>query len=313
MPEARVNQLGYVGFGVKDMNAWEQFAVNTLGLQDNGRGQDGSLFLKMDDYHHRIVLHPNGSDDIVYAGWQVRNEEELEAIAKQLKNGGVEIIYGSDGEAKERRVTGLIRFDDPIGLRTEVFYGPEVNYVNNFKSTRNITGFETGMMGIGHIVFVVPDFEKHMHFYRDLMGFRVSDIMERPGSKMGFMHCNPRHHSFAFLQGMPGGIPESVMPAAKKLNHLMIQLKTLDDVGSTYYMCQEKGYNFRLNLGRHGNDHMVSFYVTTPSGFAIEYGWGGRTIDDNTWQVTRTPGDPWGHLVNMPPVAQKAPTTGPRP
>ena len=31
-----------------------------------------------------------------------------------------------------------------------------------------------------------------------------------------------------------------------------------------------------MTLGTHTNDRMTSFYVRTPSGFEIEYGFGGR-------------------------------------
>jgi hypothetical protein len=49
-------------------------------------------------------------------------------------------------------------------------------------------------------------------------------------------------------------------------------------------------------LGRHSNDRMVSFYAQTPSGFDVEYGWGGRLIDDATWTVTEIEhGTLWGH------------------
>ena len=42
---------------------------------------------------------------------------------------------------------------------------------------------------------------------------------------------------------------------------------------------------------------MTSFYTTTPSGFFIEYGWGGLSIDPNSWQPHRTTNGPtlWGH------------------
>jgi len=44
------------------------------------------------------------------------------------------------------------------------------------------------------------------------------------------------------------------------------------------------------------NDHMMSFYMRTPSGFDIEYGWGGREVDDSIWQVQyHTSGSMWGH------------------
>ena len=51
---AGVTQLGYLGINVSDLDAWEQFATDVLGLQVSGRDTDGSLFLKMDEYHHRF-------------------------------------------------------------------------------------------------------------------------------------------------------------------------------------------------------------------------------------------------------------------
>jgi hypothetical protein len=91
------------------------------------------------------------------------------------------------------------------------------------------------------------------------------------------------------------------MPQApKRLHHFMLQLQTLDDVGSTYYLCQDQGVPITMNLGRHTNDHMTSFYMRTPSGFAVEYGWGAREVDDATWQVQlHTSGSIWGHQGNL--------------
>ena len=42
---------------------------------------------------------------------------------------------------------------------------------------------------------------------------------------------------------------------------------------------------------------MISFYMWSPSRFSVEYGWGGRLIDDNTWQVSKYDftHDVWGH------------------
>ena len=49
-------------------------------------------------------------------------------------------------------------------------------------------------------------------------------------------------------------------------------------------------------LGRHANDEMVSFYVRTPGGFDIEYGTGGRLVDDATWVCRETTAvSLWGH------------------
>jgi len=59
----------------------------------------------------------------------------------------------------------------------------------------------------------------------------------------------------------------------------------MDDVGATYDTCADKGVTITSTLGRHTNDRMTSFYMRTPSGFLVEYGHGGRLIDDERWEV----------------------------
>jgi extradiol dioxygenase len=103
---------------------------------------------------------------------------------------------------------------------------------------------------------------------------------------MAFFHCNPRHHSLACIAGKPN----------QRLNHFMLQAQSINDVGATYDLCQEQGIPIMRSLGRHTNDHMLSFYMQTPSGFQVEFGWGGREVDDSTWQVQQhTSGSIWGH------------------
>ena len=290
----RVTQLGYLGIGVSDVDAWRQFAAHTLGLQVHDPDSDGTVFLKMDEYHHRFALRANGHNDIDYVGWEVADEHALSALRGQLEGAGVALQAGSADLAAQRRVVDLIVFDDPDGVRTEVFYGPLVNYDRPFASPRAISGFETGTQGLGHIVLAVADVERSIHFYRDVLGMRISDFVQTSrlapaGStsrRMAFFHCNPRHHSVAFLGA-------SITP---RLRHFMLQTQSLDDVGSTYTLCQDQGVPINRTLGRHTNDHMVSFYMESPSGFEVEYGWGARTVDDSTWQVQQhTTGSMWGH------------------
>jgi 2,3-dihydroxybiphenyl 1,2-dioxygenase len=300
---ASVTQLGYLGIGVSDLAAWERFATQILGLQVSERDSDGALFLRMDEYHHRFTLHPNGNDDVAYIGWEVEDEHALEAITAQLQAAGVSVKQGTPAEAAARRVVELITFKDPNGVPTEVFYGPLMHYDKPFASPRNISGFVTGAQGLGHAVLAVDDVEQSLRFYRDVLGMRISDFIVRepkPGarSKMAFFHCNPRHHSLAFL----------ALQRPKRLLHFMLQTQSINDVGATYDLCQDQGIPIVRGLGRHTNDHMVSFYMQTPSGFEVEYGWGGREVDDSTWQVQHhTSGSIWGHRSPVtPPVREPA-------
>jgi len=293
---ASITQLGYLGLSVSDTAQWEQFAATVLGLQPNGREPDGSLFLRMDEYHHRFILHPTGKNDLAYIGWEVATEGAMNEVADQIRQAGFAVTPGTSEEADARRVAGLVKFADPSGIQSEVFYGPLVMYDQPFQSPRRISGFKTGPLGLGHFVAWMDDFERTLHFYRDVLGMRVSDFVRfspAPGIKMNvaFLHCNPRHHTMAF----------AAMPRApKRLHHFMLQLESLDDVGATYDLCQAHEVPIVMKLGKHTNDHMLSFYLRTPSGFNVEYGWGAREVDDSTWQVqVHTAGSIWGHQGNL--------------
>ena len=293
---ASVTQLGYLGLSVRDPNQWEVFAAQVLGLQLNGRDPDGALFLRMDEYHHRFIVHPTGKDDLAYIGWEVATEEAMATLAQQLREAGVPVTAGTAEEAEARRVAGLIKFADPNGIASEIFYGPLVMFDKPFQSPRPISGFKTGELGLGHFVISVDDLDHSLHFYRDVLGMRISDFVNISPApqikvKVAFFHCNPRHHTIAFAR-MPR--------ASRRLNHFMLQLESLNDVGTTYDLCQAQEVPIVMKLGKHTNDHMVSFYLRTPSGFNVEYGWGAREVDDATWQVqTHTAGSIWGHQGNI--------------
>lgn len=260
-----------------------------LGLEPNGRDPDGGLFLRMDEHHHRFTMYPGGNDDLVYIGWQVTDEAALDRMAVQLESTGVTVTRGSTAEADARRVRGLISFRDPNRIATEIYYGPQIDDAP-FQSPRSVSGFVAGSQGLGHIVLEVDDPSETMQFYCDALGMRATDFiqMSRPGFevKLTFLHCNPRHHSLAFTR----------VRGKKRLVHFMLQLTSLDDVGTTWTLCKEREVPIQSDLGRHSNDRMVSFYPVSPSGFTVEYGWGAREVDDSTWQVeTLTTGSLWGH------------------
>lgn len=291
---ASVTQLGYLGLSVSNLGDWEKFATEVLGLQVAGRADDGSLLLRMDEYHHRFIVSEGGADDLAFAGWEVPDQPSLKELADQIKAAGIEVKTGTGEEAALRGVAEFIKFNDPSGTPLEAYYGPLISYEKPFRSPRSIAGFDTGTMGLGHIVMRIDDPEKSLHFYRDVLGMRISDFIDlkmrrgRPTDnlRLTFMHCNPRHHSIAF----------GVIPLPKRLLHFMLQVKSIDDVGSTYYTALDAKAEISASLGRHTNDHMVSFYMRTPSGFEVEYGYGARTIDDSIWKVERHEAPSiWGH------------------
>jgi 2,3-dihydroxybiphenyl 1,2-dioxygenase len=281
-------RLGYLGFEVRDVDAWAAFAVDVLGLAISARGADGGFSLRCDDWEQRFVVSPGPADDIAFFGWEVDDAGALEATAGRLRAAGVEVVQGSEAEARTRRVARLFTVHDPAGHPCEVFFGGE-RAGSPFRSKHVVSSFVTGTQGLGHAVVSAPEPERSLAFYRDLLGFRLSDriVCKVHGHPVDivFMHGSARHHTIAV-----GG------PQRKRVHHFMLEVASMDDVGLAFDRAIRGGVRVMQTLGRHPNDRMFSFYAKTPSGFQFEFGWGGRRIDDATWQTTTYDHiSEWGH------------------
>lgn len=287
-----INQLAYLGAGATDLDAWRGYAGRVLGHQIMPDTDDHALYLRFDDRHHRLVVSPADTDDVTYVGWEVNNRTGLDRAAAAVADAGVEVLEGSPGEADLRRVLGFVYFTCPFsGVRMELAYGHEAMFGPAFQPARPLSGFHTGEHGLGHVVCYASDVQKAADFYVNVLGFGVSDytVIPRMGLLASFLHCNGRHHSLAFF---------AAPNAPRRIQHLMLQTNSIDDVGSTYDVCLDHELT-TTTLGRHPNDHSVSFYFRNPSGWNIEYAWEPRVIDPGTWVtehfVAGRPDAYWGH------------------
>ena len=278
-----LNALGYIGVRSTRLDDWGTYATRLLGMQQVDRAGAVRAF-RMDDRKQRLIVTGDEGDGLDFLGWEVADAATLDALAARLEAHGVVVRRAPRALADERHVTDLIVFNDPTGNRLEVFHGPAVAS-DPFQPGRPISGFSTGPLGMGHAVLNVEDVEPLLPFYRDLLGFDVSDYGLKP-YKLYFFHINGRHHSFAMVGSGKRG-----------LHHFMVELYSLDDVGQGYDLAQLEDGRVAYTLGRHTNDWMTSFYSHTPSGFFVEYGWGGRIIDPATWEPHETHNGPsfWGH------------------
>ena len=69
----------------------------------------------------------------------------------RLEASGTPVARGSRALADERHVADLIVFNDPAGNRLEIFHGAQTA-ADPFEPGRNISGFRTGPLGMGHVV-----------------------------------------------------------------------------------------------------------------------------------------------------------------
>ncbi len=281
-----VTELGYMGLNVADLEAWKAFARDILALEVVDEGEGDRCYLRMDYWHHRLVLHRDPSDDLAYLGCRVAGPDEFVETQKQLADAGIEFRVGSIAEADERRVLEVLKLADPDGNPIEIFHGPLVRFAKPFHPGRGMHGrFVTGAGGLGHCIIRQRDSEAGVRFYQAL-GMR-GGVEYKFGSgertlQLRFMHCNERDHSVAWGIGA----------ADKRLNHVMFEVDNLDDVGLTHDLVRKAKIPVRIQLGKHSNDHMYSFYFASPSGFAIEYGFGARPA---TFQSEYYAEDFYGH------------------
>jgi 2,3-dihydroxybiphenyl 1,2-dioxygenase len=289
-------QLGYLGFEVSDVAAWEAFAVGVLGLEVASRTAGGGLALRMDRHEQRIVITPGPADDLVAVGLEMA-PAELDERLDRLARAGVPVARGSDEEAAGRRVARLHRLRDPSGIPIELVTGAA-----RAAEPPATARFVADDLGLGHVVLSASDRGESRDFYMDLLGFKLSDqiVADVYGyqADLLFFHCNPRHHTIAL-----GDRQE------KRLHHFMLEARTLDEVGLAFDRALAGGARVMHTLGRHPNDRMVSFYATTPSGFQFEYGWGARLIDDAVWTpAVHDRVSEWGH--QPPPLLRRRESKG---
>jgi catechol 2,3-dioxygenase-like lactoylglutathione lyase family enzyme len=302
--------LAYLGVESAKVDEWANFATNVLGC-DVERTETG-LNLRVDERESRIAILESDREALSYMGWEATDELAFTSIRREFDKRAISYRLGTAEERAARYCLGLLLTQDPAGNNVEIAYG--LRQRHDFVSPRGAR-FVTGRLGLGHVVLVAPNYDETHDFYTSVLGFRLSDYFQPlPDLPMEFLHCTARHHSVALADGGSSrpGEPDPVGVftfgetldaraegrAARGFLHFMLELEELDMVGRALDRAQAAGCEITQSFGRHSNDKMLSFYMRTPSGFELEYGFGGLLIDENTWS-TDLLGRPsiWGHKL----------------
>lgn len=284
-----IKALSYVVVDATDPESWARFGENVLGMMVVRQGRN--IALKMDERAGRILAQPADTDRYAASGWEIADRKGFDAAIADLDARGVIWTRGTPEELALRHVHDMIWFTDPSGNRHELALGYITDFAR-FVSPAGVPRFITEELGLGHMVLPAPAFDETMAFMSDVMGFGLADVLlhkpdDQTTQRIHFLHCaNGRHHSLALFEGeVPSGCV-----------HLMVEVDSMDEVGRAYDRMQQHKVPLMATLGRHVNDHVTSFYMASPGGFAIEYGYGGRVIDwDRHTVFESTSVSLWGH------------------
>ncbi|GAA2483208.1 biphenyl-2,3-diol 1,2-dioxygenase [Streptomyces thermolineatus] len=287
-----IRGLGYLRVQTRHLDRWRELAVDGLGFATGSGPDPEGLYLRMDERRARLVLLPGETDRVLAVGWEVRDRFALAEVRRAVEESGRTVRELTAEEARERDVEAAVAFEDPAGTRLEVFFGPVLDH------SPVLTGlgqrFVTGGLGMGHVVLPTTRPEETVDFYTEVLGFlprgaiRVGGPDADPPRRVRFMGVNRRHHSLAVCPAPHGQAPGLV--------HLMVEVDTLDAVGTALDRVRKLDFSISSTLGRHTNDKMVSFYVRAPGGWDVEYGTEGMLVDESTYTAEEITADSyWGH------------------
>lgn len=110
---------------------------------------------------------------------------------------------------------------------------------------------------LGHVQLFTPDIDHQVAFYRDALGFRISDSV--PGHAC-FMRCSTDHHNLAF-----GG---SDRPG---FHHASFEVGGVDEIAVGAKLMQQRGWHPAWGIGRHVIGSNFFHYIEDPWGSYAEY------------------------------------------
>jgi 2,3-dihydroxybiphenyl 1,2-dioxygenase len=272
-------RMGYAVIESSKLTDWQTLLGKALGMQADTL-PDGSCSGRMDDHERRLLVVPGKSEDLVVLGLELADQEALCVASARLRQHGIELREGTPENALRRGVQHYWQFKGPKGLTIELFHEPRLLQPPPRMAS---SGFVTGDKGFGHVAITTRRPELMKQFWQDIFDIRHSDDVHYSIGGVPlifeFFRFNERHHSIALAY-----TPKvRVDPIRTRIQHLEIQAATLDDLTAAYQRCGKLGVPISMDVGQHANDRAMSFYVRTPSGFDMEYGWNPIGVNERTW------------------------------
>ncbi len=280
MQESPIFGLGYIRVWEADLAQWQQFAEGVLGMMGERDG-DSRLLIRMDDWVGRFIVEerpgrlcsrPDPVVPNVAIGWECASEEAWASARRAIEDAGVHTEDGNGPTAWCRDWFALHRIQAVSGASSST--AASATRPTQFVSPRGVS-FVTGDQGMGHVLVFASAPAKSLDFYSRVLGFQVREAKSADDGTLRAVFLEPEP-----ARAQPGPARDG---RASRLGHVLIEVSELDAVGRAMDRCLDGLAPMTVSLGRHWNDQMISFYLRTPSGFDIEYGFGGRKVAAERW------------------------------
>lgn len=255
----RYGKLGYVALNVPDPIAALPFYTEQFGTAVVGEPTPDRVMLATGVEHHTIVLRRAPTPGLAYVAWGFSDEAALtEAVATltalhaQTPNAVSPPRELAAEKCQALGVERAVRFSDALGVTHEWYTGMR-------ERPRHTPGADVHFLRLLHVVLRVPDVHAAARFYRDHLGFVISDEVKDASA---FMRPWPTsdHHGFALMHGKTVGF-----------HHAAWMVESIDDIGKAVNRFQKTGVPIVFGPGRHHAANTLFLYFLDPFGLTLEY------------------------------------------
>jgi catechol-2,3-dioxygenase len=277
----QVTRLAHVGLQAVSLSAQAEFYNDRWGLDcvdEFGR----EMFFRADGPdHHVLTLREGQESGLHHVALEAPSPDDIDRAHDELLALGIEIVTPPTADL-EPGVKRALRFKDPDGFLVELVAGVE-SIRDPFKHD------EVKPRALNHVVLNVRDQTASEAFYRDALGFKLTD---RFVGGLSFWACNANHHTLAFAEG-PDGVAT--------FHHAAFEMRDWEEWIKAVFYAGERGIPRAWGPGRHLFGNNLFSYYKDPEGNTVEY-------TAEVEQIT----DPNRQPRIMQPYADQWKTAGPR-
>ena len=263
MSKPRVRALRAIEISVTDVSNASDFFADVWNLAPVA-SHNGVTYLRGTGAHHWITsVQPAHETGIVRIVFDAADRATLDALRAQVTAAGA------------REVQAITRLDTPGGGIGFGFKDPEGRNLAvvaevadhaDSADAKDTTDVEDRPRKLSHVNIHSVDGERCFAFFRDGLGFRLSD--QTP--VMWFIRCNSDHASIVISKN-----------AEPTLNHIAWEMPAWEDVMRGIGRMRDHGYALGWGPGRHGAGDAVFAYFIGYESLPIEYAAEQLIVDDD--------------------------------
>jgi catechol 2,3-dioxygenase len=283
---AGILRLSHVEVRVPDLELATAYYVEVVGLIEVDRSDDEHgerVYLKgWDEHqHHSLILSRRPTYGLDALAFKVEHVADLDALEAKINGAGI----ATSRHAPNELATGsgaIVRFTAPSGHVVELEHGQL--QVGNRMPLLNPPVGPDGLVGmapprIDHVFLMCEDINGSTEFFRDVLGFRMSEqILADDGYQLAsFLERSHSTHDVAFLTGPDGGF-----------HHVAFWVDDWNELRKGADTCAYHGVAVDAGPTRHGATRGCGLYFFDPAGNRNEIYTGGYWFDPDDEPTTWT-------------------------